>query len=176
MNLLIRRFFAICLFRAAPQDLPSSFFLLLLALLAYALVGLLLALNQATILKSLAMVSVDILLLAGLSWLLLWTRVLSQRYTQTLTALAGCSAILAFCAWPLLLWQQSSVNDSGNNLVALLMWAWFFWQIMVFSHIISQALESRLLVGMTLAIAYMYISFSVAQTLFYQDALQGTAG
>jgi hypothetical protein len=140
-------------------------------LLAYALVGLLLAINQATLFKALAMVSVDVLLLASLSWLILWTRVLTHRYTQTLTALAGCSAILAFCAWPLLLWQQTSGNDTSTMLIALLMWAWFFWQIMVFSHIYSQALESPLSIGIALAIAYMYISYSVAQTLFYQEAL-----
>jgi len=171
MHLLIKQFFAICLFRSGPQDLPTSKFLLLLSLLAYTLVGLLLALNKATLPESLAMVSVDLALLTGLSWLLLWIRVLGHRYTQTLTALAGCGAILALCAWPLLLWQQASGNDSVIMLAALLMWLWFFWQIMVFSHIISQALSVPLFIGTFLALVYMFISYSIAQTLFPQGTL-----
>ena len=171
MYLLIKRFISICLFRATPQDLPTSTFLMLLLLLIYAFTGLLLAMNQATLLKAAAMVGVDIMLLAGLCWVLLWARALTHRYTQTLTALAGCSAILALCAWPLLLWQQYSGNDPSIMLISYLMWAWFFWQIMVFSHIISQALSSSLLTGMTLAVIYLFISYSVAQTLFYQEAI-----
>lgn len=117
------------------------------------------------------MVSVDLALLIGLCWILLFIRKLPHRYTQTLTALAGCSAILALCAWPLLLWQQSSGSEGVVVLAALLMWLWFFWQIMVFSHIISQVLSTPLFVGTTLALVYMYFSYSIAQALFYQDTL-----
>jgi|GEM_PF-325701 len=171
MYLLIKRFFSICLLRASPQDLPSSSFLLLLALLLNGLVGILLAINQTTFFNAVAMSIVDVILLSGLCWLLLWARVLTLRYTQTLTALAGCSAMLALCAWPLLLWQQYGGNEAGIKLIALLMWLWFFWQIMVFSHIISQALSSPFFIGMLLTITYMFISYRVAQTLFYQESL-----
>ena len=171
MRLLIKRFFAICLLRASPQELPSSLFLLSLSLLAYALVELLLALNKTPWLEALAMVAVDTILLATMSWLLLWIRTLTSRYVQTLTALAGCGALLTLCAWPLLLWQQDSASDTAVMLIALLMWLWFFWQIMVFSHIISQSVSSPFFIGSLLALLYIYISFSVAQTLFYQDTL-----
>jgi hypothetical protein len=171
MYLLFKFFFRIILLRATPQELPSSTFLMSATLLAYALVELLLALNKTPPLEALAMVSVDVILLASLCWILLSLRGLAPRYVQTLTALSGCGAMLALCAWPLLLWQQASGSDTTIMLVALLMWAWFFWQIIVFSHIISQALSSPMIIGSALALLYMYISFSVAQMLFYQEAL-----
>jgi len=168
MFLLINRFFLICLFRAWPKDLPTSAFLLLLSLTAYGLVGFFLALNKSSALQALAMIGVDILLLAGLTWLVLWVRVLGKRYLQTLTALAGCGAILALFAWPLLLWQQYSGNSVVETFVALLMWLWFFWQILVFSHIIRDAVSTSLFIAIGLALVYMFISYSVAQTLFFR--------
>lgn len=175
MHLLFKRFFSICLLRAAPQDLPASRFLLVLALLSYSLVKILLVINHATFISAVAMSVVDVILLSGFCWSLLWVRLLSLRYTQTLTALAGCSAIVALCAWPLLLWQQYYDDDTGirfvSLIVALIISLWFLWKIIVFSHIISQALSSPLFIGVLLTIIYIYISFSVSQALFYQEAV-----
>jgi hypothetical protein len=168
MLLLINRFLSICLFRASPKDLPRSAFLLVLSLLAYAVIGCVLALNQSPLPQAMAMVAVDILLLAGLTWVVLWVRLLGDRFPQTLTALAGCGAILALFAWPLLLWQQISGNSIVESLAALLMWIWFFWQILVISHIISRALSTSLFIGTGLAVMYMFISYSVAQSLFFR--------
>lgn len=168
MPLLINRFFLICLFRASPKDLPASSFLMALTLLVYGLIGLFMAMNRSSVLQATAMVGVDIVLLAGLTWLVLWVRLLGSRYLQTLTALAGCGAMQALIAWPLLLWQQYSGNNAIETFVALLMWLWFFWQILVFSHIISQALSTSLFVATGLALVYMFISYSVAQSLFFR--------
>lgn len=175
MQLLFKRFFSICLLRAAPQDLPASTFLLVLALLAYGLVKILVAMNHATFFTAVGMSLVDVILLSVFCWSLLWVRVLSPRYTQTLTALAGCSAIMALCAWPLLLWQQYYDNETTVKLisviVALIISLWFLWKVIVFSHIISQALSAPLFIGMLLTIIYIYISFSVSQSLFYQETV-----
>lgn len=168
---LLNRFFALCLFQASPQDLPRSPFLLSMSLLVYALIGLIMALNQAHLLKALAMVGIEVGLMSGLCWLLLWIRQIPYRYTQTLTAMAGCSALLALLALPILLWQQSASSDDVIVLAALLMWLLLLWQIMMFSHIIRHALSTSFLAGTTLVLIYMYITNSFAQALFYQDAL-----
>ena len=168
MSLLIQRFFLICLFRASPKDLPTSSFLMIMSLMAYGLIGLFMAMNKSSVIQAMAMVGVDIVLLAGLTWLVLWVRLLGNRYMQTLTALAGCGAMLALFAWPLLLWQQYSGSNAIESIMALVMWIWFFWQILVFSHIISQALSTSLFVATGLALVYMFISYSVAQSLFFR--------
>jgi len=141
---------------------------MVMSLVAYGLIGLFMAMNRSSALQALAMVVVDIILLAGLTWLVLWVRLLANRYVQTMTALAGCGAILALLAWPLLLWQQYSGSSVIETFVALVMWLWFFWQIMVFSHIISRALSTSLFIAAGLALIYMFISYSVAQTLFFR--------
>lgn len=162
MNQLLQRFIEICFFKAGPQDIPSSNLLLMMALLSYGLIGLGLSLNQATFETAIMMVLVDILLLALMSYLLLWMRLLANRYIQTLTALAGTGALLALTAWPLLVWQQ----QASPSVASLLLWLWFFWNLMVFGHIIRHALATRLAMGMVMALLYMYLSFNISQALF----------
>lgn len=171
MNSLLNRFIQICLLKSGPQDLPTSPFLLALSILAYGLAGLLLSLNQSDLKTAILMVLVDIILLGLLSYLLLTINTKTERYFQTLTALAGSSALLALTAWPLVLWQQQASNNSESSgmllLVSLLLWGWFFWNLFVFSHIIRQAISTRMPVGVGLAVLYMYISFTISQVLFY---------
>ena len=171
MNPLLNRFIQICLFKSGPEDLPKSTFLLMFAFVGYGLAGLLLSLSQSDLKTAILMVLVDIILLAILGYLLLTICTMTERYIQTLTALAGSSALLAFVAWPLVLWQQQATNNSESNgmllLVSLLLWGWFFWNLSVFSHIIRQAISTRLPIGVGLAVLYMYISFTISKALFY---------
>ncbi len=170
MYLLINKFFQICLFRAEPQDLPASTFLMVASLIMYGLIGLLVELNRTPFSLAIAMVAIDLIVLGGLSWIILWVRQLNQRFPQTLTALAGCGALLTLFAWPMLLVQGNATDNIGNSFIIILMWLWFFWQILVYSHIISRALSTSLFVSTGLILVYVYISYSVAQTLFFQPA------
>lgn len=168
MYLLLQRFFQICLFQSSPRDLPASSFLTIATLIGYSITGLLVELARTPLSTSIAMVGVDLLILSGLSWVILWVRQLTHRYQQTLTALAGCGAILTLFAWPIIFLQDST--SANNSFVIILMWLWFFWQTLVFSHIISRALSTSLFIGTGLILIYVFVSYSVAQTLFFQPA------
>lgn len=167
MILLLQRLFDICRLRASPQDLPHSPFLRNLALTSYAGAGLLLAMTHTSFAQACAMVLVDILLLISLTYLLLWLTLKSNRFTQTLTSLTACGALLALIAWPLLLWQSGA--DPPSQLAGILLWFWFIWQIIVFSHIIRQALTTVMPIAVALVLLYMFISINIAQILFYQN-------
>ena len=166
MKLLLQRFIAICLFKARPQDLPLSGFLLVLTIICYSLVNFGLSLNQADIPTAALMVIVDLLLLSVMTYLLLWMRLTPGRYQQTLTALAGGGTILALVAWPLLLWQQ----QSGSSMASLLLWVFFFWNLGVFGHIIRHALSTHFTIGILLALLYMFFSYKVSAILFYPES------
>jgi hypothetical protein len=172
MRLLLQRFLDICLLRAAPQDIPGSAVLLLLALIAYCVAGLSLSLINADLSKALILVAVDLLILAGLMYLLLWIRLLTNRYLQTLTALAGTGAILEFVAWPVLYWQQlsSAANGPGLWFASLLLWLWLFWNIAVVAHILRHTLSTNFFNGALLSVLYMFVSVSVIRILFYSPA------
>jgi len=117
MKLLLIRFIEICLLRAGPQDLPASSVLLVATLAVYSMAGLLLSLLNTTLAYALLLTIVDMLLLAGLLYLVLLLRTRTTRFVQALTALAGTGAILEMSAWPVLYWQQLSTATDGPGLV-----------------------------------------------------------
>jgi len=172
MKLLLLRFIDICLLRAGPQDLPASTVLLTLTLIAYSTAGLLLSLVSTSLTNALLLVVADVLLLAGLAYLILWIRLLTARFLQTLTALTGTGAILEFSIWPVLYWQQLSVATNGPGLLiaSLLLWVWLFWNIAVVGHILRHTLSTTFFNGALLSLLYMFISISVVRTLFYSSA------
>ncbi len=168
MKLIFEYILAMCLFRAAPQDLPTSTFLLRLMLLFYIVSGLLVILTGVTISTASLMVTVNLALLALLSWALLWINNLGHRYYQVLTALAGCSALINLVTLPVLLWAQAASRDQipGLPLASMLLWSSLFWQIVVMGHIIRHALATLMPIGISLAVLYTFISININRILF----------
>ena len=164
MYLILKKFLDICLFRAAPQDLPYSTFLLLLSLGGYFIVGIILSLFEWTLLKSIAIVLMDLVLLAGLSYLILWIRLSTDRYVQTLTALAGSGIILELAGLPV--YALKYVVDSGAIVVAAIFWIWVFWNLAVFGHVMRYALSTTMWTGAMMSLLYFFISFSMFNTFF----------
>ena len=169
MKILLRCFAEICLLRAGPQYLPASTFLLAAALTVYGFAGLFLSLVNTTFFGALLMVMVDILLLIAFAYVILRVRVMTARFVQTLTALAGTGAILEFVAWPALVWQQLSATADGGGVMipSLLLWVWLFWSIAVVGHILRHALSTTFTAGALLSLLYTFISIGVVRALFF---------
>ena len=165
---LFRLFWEICLLRVRPQDLPCSASLLALSLAGYFAVGVLLALLQLPKGQAFPAALLDTFMLSVLAWVVLWSRGLSGRYTQTLTALAGSGAMLGLLALPLLSWQMRSLqtSDDAVTLPALLILIWTGWNLGVVAHILRHALSTLFVVGVALALAYMYIVWSIMNLIF----------
>ncbi len=167
MTYLIQRFFAICLLRAGPQNLPDNPFLITLTVIAYLIAGLLITTLQQPLVISLALIAVDFTLLSVLLYLLLWSRQQLPRYRRSISALLGSGAILEIIALPIIRWQQQVNIEStfvSNSLLlsSLLLWIWLFWNVIVVAHILKQAMSTRFIVGMSLAIFYLYLSFQAS--------------
>ncbi|MBI1194338.1 MAG: hypothetical protein GC138_00625 [Gammaproteobacteria bacterium] len=169
MNALIRRIFDICLLRAGPQDLPDSSFLLRFALIGYILSGLLIASNNQDLGTAALLVAVDVALITCLLFMLLWARGLNHRYRQTLTAVLGTGIVLELVSWPILSWQSYNIAQPGvtNSLMfsSLLLWAWLFWNILVLGHILRNTLSTQLMIGIGLAMLYLFLSFNISRIL-----------
>lgn len=173
MGRLLQRFFDICLLRAGPQDLPASRFLLWVSLLAYGAVGLVMSAQNLDVGRAILLVVLDTALLAALLFALLWSRALLERLPQTLTALLGTGAILQLVALPILSWQQAGLGDdtitTALMIASLLLWIWLLWDLLVIGHILRHTLSTRLPVGVLLALAYLFISYSVTRILFFPE-------
>ncbi len=169
MITLMRRFFDICLLRAGPEDLPDSRFLLRTTLIGYVLSGLVIAAIKRGLWTAALLITIDTALLAGLLFMLLWAQGLSYRYNQALTAALGTGIILELISWPIMVWYGHNVAQQGvsNSLLfsSLLLWIWLFWNLLVLGHIIRNTLSTQLLIGIGLAMLYLFLSFNVSRIL-----------
>ena len=167
MGKLLQLFWEICLLRAGPQDLPASHSLLGLALVAYVIINILVAttfLPQASTIVFAT--TVDTLLLISLSWLILWVRMLTNRWNQTFTALAGTGCFFQLIIWPLSQFQpQVEGGDRAFILPSLLMLAILVWNLIVFGHILRHALSTSLMNGTLLAVIYQFSIIFIMRNL-----------
>jgi len=171
VNKLFMMFFDICRLRVAPQDLPTSRPLLIYSLAIYAVLALVLAWIQMTPGKAVIAAVFDTLLMGLLSYVLLWARLMPQRWPQTCTALAGSGIILQVLALPITLWhKQFGPEDSMVLVPSLLILVLLFWNLVVVGHILRHALSTNLGMGAVLATVYMYVSLGVMKVLFFSAA------
>ena len=145
----------ICLLRASPQDLPASRAGMLAALLAYAAAGVLGVLDVVTLENAILAAAVDTLLLVAVTHLVLQWRRLENRLTQTLTALAGCGALLSLLAW-------GAAGLAREAFEPEWVWAAFLvWYTLVFGHILRHALSITLAAGVAASLCYLIFSIGV---------------
>lgn len=156
----------ICLLRAAPQDLPVSRAGMLGALMAYAAAGVLGVIDVLTPENAILATAVDTLLLAAVTHLVLQWRRLENRVTQTLTALAGCGALLSLLAW-------GAAGLAREAFQPEWIWAAFLvWYTLVFGHILRHALSITLAAGV--AASLLYLVFSIGVTGLFMNPVPAT--
>ncbi len=165
MGKLIDVFWKICLFRLAPQDLPTSSFLMAASALVYGIASMLG--NLLVLSPGAAVVSgmLEVALIAAMTQLLLWIKELGPRFQQTFTALMGSGAIIFIMALPLS-FVQMQMGEQGAILPSVMILVLVFWHLSVVGHILRHAISAPFFVGVLLAVIYMYVSISVMQSLF----------
>lgn len=158
-------FINLCRLRAAPQDLPYSWFLMSAALTCYFLVGLGVALTEQELGPALLTGCVDLALLVGLARLALWITNLGPRALQTITALAGTGTLFEIMAWPLISALQS-MGDQPSGILSLLLLGLIIWNIMVIGYILHHALNLSMWIASGIALFYIYTSMRVMTALY----------
>jgi hypothetical protein len=175
---ILKAFWQIALFREGPENLPDSRPLLIFALLAYALTGALVLISSEVAQAMLAedpqqiqwgrvlfeeslLTCLDILALGVCTWAMLFYFGLQNRLRQTLTALAGVSAVLQALSWPaFMLLFYESVSELWGLLLLLLV-VILLWSIAVYGHILSRAVSLSFGLGVALAVLYFIIDYQL---------------
>ena len=167
---ILKAFWDICILKTAPQDLPSSTFLLGVTVAAYFVTGALVAALQWPLSQAVLAAFLDTVFLTVLCRVLLWARMLSGRFVQTLTALAGSGAVMTLIAMPLVLWQTLvGVTDANApTLPSWLLMIWMIWNVVVVGHILRHALSTVLPLGIGLAAVYAFITFQLMRIFLPQ--------
>jgi hypothetical protein len=164
MTALFTLIFNIMRLKAAPQDLPSSYFLMLFCSAAYLLLGLFIALLDQTFGLALLSAGVDTVLLIALAGLALWVRSYQGRTIQTITALTATGTLFELMGWPLVAYLQttSATDPSQLSLLLLLL---IVWNIAVIGHILRHAVDVSIWIGTGIALMYIYTSIRVMVAL-----------
>jgi hypothetical protein len=156
---LFRAFFNICLLRKKPQDLPSSYDLLLICLFLYATINSLLALTTTTPGNAVLSGVLETFLVSVITLGILKLNRHPERWVQTLTALTGTGCILGILALPL--FSGALLLNTGDLLQVLLVILYLIliiWSLAIMGHILRHALDTTMGVGVVFAIFYILIT------------------
>ena len=164
---IIKLLFEICLFKKGPQDLPYSVWLLRTLLIGYLGIRILMLSIHFDWLTVLMQVSVEIILVCGFFWIVLYLARKLRRYYQVISAVLGTDALISFFALPGI---ASMETGQGGLLVFLVMLVLIGWHWAITGHIIRNALEQRLSFSLGLAFLYLLGSYQVMALLFPEVA------
>jgi hypothetical protein len=161
---IFRFFLRLARLQQAPQDLPASGQLLVLALCANVVIGFIGSSRYFADIGTALMANlVDVGVVAGMLWLLLSVHAMQARFVQTATAVYGLGALFGLV---MLFPQQLSLLTGAGQLAGLLMLAVMVWAHVAMGHVLRHALEKSLGVGIVLAVGISVVSFVVVGNLF----------
>lgn len=164
----LKLFFDICRLKKEPQDIPNSVWLLRLLIIIYILISFFTLFLSTDVINAILQVIVEISLLLGLTWIILWLAKKSERYQQTSCALIGTDALLSFIALPAIATMTLGQN-SGLGLIAiiiLMLWHW-----LVSGYIFGKALAQPFIFGLGVSFMYLLTSFQLITVLFPEVVL-----
>ena len=169
MYQVLLRLLDICMFRAGPQDLPASPWLLKLLFAGYIAVGVL----SGRLLGSVSKAFVEALFDASLLGLVLFTFLnwhgLRARFVQTYSATLGCGLIINTLALPLIYGIAAAQASGGVSIELALIWlAILGWDIAVLAHILRHAFNITLARGFMFSVIYIVAYYQLATALFLE--------
>ncbi len=159
---LIKLFFDICLFKKGPEDIPSSFWLLRLLIPVYAIINYLVLGMDRDGFNAAMQVIVEIALILGLSWIILFVAKKTERYQQTACALMATDALISFLALP----AMATLIGQGNILALVAIVIFMIWHWTVSGFIFSRALDQPFVFGLGVSFLYLLTMYHVLNFLF----------
>ena len=167
MQKIIFRFFDICTFRAGPQDIPASVWLLRAIMVVYVTIDMLRGVAVNNVQGALAEALFELFVFAVLLYLALQWRGKRERFLQTYTAFLGTSIIIGVFYLPLVFSMESASaagDPVGNYLVIALLF--FVWAIGVLAHIVRHSFDIHLGYAIFFSIMFIIVYGQINHVLF----------
>jgi len=165
MLTILNVFIEICRFRAGPQDIPHSRFLLVWTVIAYFLIGLATSPLEQFVPKTISAVA-DTFMLVGFALAGLWVRNLSNRGIQTITALAGTGVVFGIISLVVLLVFPDFRISEPSVFSSILILSLVIWNIAVIGHILKSSLDLPLWAGIGVAVLFVYTTLRVTGAIY----------
>jgi len=155
---LVRRVVYVALSLRGPDSLPGSRAMLALCLAPWVAISVISNLLVFSSDPGAALLGVllELMLLAGYSWLVLQLAGKPERLPQTLAALVGAQAVIAGAALPLAYFSASL--DEPPLILQSAEFAFIAWWLVAMANIFSQAVGRSLLSGVLLALGHFVLS------------------
>ncbi len=162
MNRVLMNLAQMLRLRGGPQNLPSSWLLMIVLLAAYLVQNLVTGQqleDQNAAAKSLLAICLQVVVLTGL---LIW-RKHPERFAQTMSALAAMGIFFNMITWALL-----SMSDPTSNqpILALIWFAVFIWSLFVDAHIYRNSLSVPFAMGMLVTVLILAASYVLIEMVF----------
>ena len=162
----LRLIWNICVLRSGPQDMPFSWVLLLLLIIAgialdsYGTVILFPQIAGKEIISSVTIYNLSMLMVV---YVLLYLLRYANRGIQTLTALAGSGLFISLVLLPaLLVINQAPQTPKPFGIIILID---NIWRLLVNAHIFRHALSIGILMSMIIAVSYFLLGILVVEFL-----------
>ena len=160
-----------CLLKYRPQDVPASRELLLLSVGIYFLLDFVLAGLDDNITGALPAAIVDTVFLLVFVLLLLLLCRKVNRWTQTVTALAGTGIIFGLLLMPgVLTVSESDPMTFMQQIFSVLLYLVLIWYVVVLAHIFRHAMSSSFALGACVSMMYLLLGIFIELTLVYPDS------
>jgi hypothetical protein len=164
----------IAIFRRGPADLPVSWGLLLLTIVAQAIMGWVIGAilpplpTQADAPDhSLALLLIDVVVVLLWGWVILQFAAKSERFVQTMTAVFGCQLVmqplLAPAVWAVGFYGKES---SWSLPMAALLSALSVWTLMVMGRVLRAATDWSMFPCLALVLGQGLLTYLVSVVLF----------
>ena len=153
-----------------PQDLPASDLLLLVVVFLYFVAGCFHNSLHESLYRSFLIGVLDIVFMFFFVYFALKLFNHENRWTQTVTALAGSGMILTLFAIPVSFGLTGPQQDAGYSLFAFMLLFLFIWSISVHAFIFKHAFTLSFAAGVAFAFFYNLLSFMIISTLIQAPA------
>lgn len=171
---LLKQLAAICAFRARPQDLPTSAYVVIFAAVLSALSNVLVA---SSLLKAgegnvLSLAIGQVVIFSVVVWLILRIKARPERWPQTVSALLGTGALFQLLLMPLLNWHSRMTESYDSFVLAptipmLLSGIVGAWSIAVATYIMRNALEVRIPAALLVTVGSFFVSQLILEIIVH---------
>ncbi|MBM4204312.1 MAG: hypothetical protein FJ194_09225 [Gammaproteobacteria bacterium] len=169
MLTVITFFWQLCTLRAHTSKVPTASWFVAMVVLANLITSLLLstALSEgADPWRTATAIVVPQATFACLLWLALYFRSVEARFLPTLTSVFGCDLLLTALLGATLPLIRMIFDGAADSLL----FAFFLWTIVIYGHIVHQALDIRYVPATGVALGMWFLSTVVAQAVLENPA------
>ena len=162
----LKHYALMCLFISSPDKLPNSVHCILLSLLGYLLLNLSLVDIYSSLANIVTALTMELMLLAIITYAGLWWRKTLPRFNQTISALVGVNLVISLISFPLYhsVAQETARGTELTQAVINASLAILIWNLAVLSLIFKRAFELSTMLSAMISFCYfVFLQFMVAK-------------